>query len=244
MLPAMLVPPLIFGASARSLKSLTAPGLSGIFLWSVALTILLLALFIMVVGALSVYFSGYLDAGPAAWAAIGGSVGGVILAWFLFPGIMPLIVNFFDDRIAGTIERHDYPHLPAAREVPFWPEILHDLRFSLTAIALNILCLPLYLIPLINVVLFYLLNGYLLGREFFVMAARRHMPRQAAEQLRRQHARAVLAGGMLLAFLATMPVVNFVAPFWGVALMTHLFHRLKGDDASPAGYAMVDVTPR
>lgn len=235
----------LFPAAVNSLKSMATPGLFGIFIVSVLLTLLVLALFVVGIGVLSVYLSGLLaDTALAPWAAVGGIIGGAVIAWLLFPGIMPLIVNFFDDRIAEAIERHDYPRLPRPQPVPFWPEILHDLRFSLTALMLNILCLPLYLIPAVNVVLFYLLNGYLLGREFFVMAARRYMPRPAAERLRKRHGRTVLIGGMLLAFLATVPFANLVAPFWGIAMMTHLFHRLKGDDVSPGGYAMVDVTPR
>jgi uncharacterized protein involved in cysteine biosynthesis len=107
------------------------------------------------------------------------------------------------------------------------PEIFHDARFTLTAIGLNLLVLPLYLVPGINLVLFYLLNGYLLGREFFVAMARRHMPINEAIQLRKDHSRIITLGGIGLAFLATIPLVNLFAPFWGVAMMTHLFHALK-----------------
>ena len=52
---------------------------------------------------------------------------------------------------------------------PFWPELLHDLGFTVKALLLNILVLPLYLVPVLNLVLFYWLNGRLLGREYFVM---------------------------------------------------------------------------
>src|SRR5262249_47955089 len=148
-----------------------------------------------------------------------------MIAWFLFPGIMPVIVSFFDNRIADIIERQDYPAAPA-QPAEFLPEMLHDLRFSCVTILLNILVLPLYLFPLLFPFVFYGLNGYLLGREFFVMAARRHMPIVEAEALRKRHANSVLAAGVILTLLATIPIVNLFAPFWGIAIMVHLYHRL------------------
>src|SRR5690606_18771637 len=104
-----------------------------------------------------------------------GGLAALILAWFLFPGIMPVIVHFFDNRIAGAIERRDYPASPQPAQQPFWPEFWHDVRFALLAVGLNLLALPLYLFPPLNLLVFYGLNGYLLGREFFGMVARRHL---------------------------------------------------------------------
>jgi CysZ protein len=46
----------------------------------------------------------------------------------------------------------------------------------LLSIALNLLALPIYaLIPLLNVVLFLGLNGYLFGREYFELIALRRL---------------------------------------------------------------------
>jgi len=212
----------LFDCSAKALHSLTAPGMVSILIWSVIITILALVLF--VIGASS-FFAWFFASQPAlAWLA---AIGSGLIAWFLFPGIMPVIVNFFDTTIAARIEAKDYPNLPRASDPAMLPELFHDAKFTLTAIGLNLLVLPLYLVPGINLVLFYLLNGYLLGREFFVAMARRHMPIAEAIQLRKDHSRIITLGGIGLAFLATIPIVNLVAPFWGVALMTHLFHALK-----------------
>ena len=145
---------------------------------------------------------------------------------------MPVIVSFFDSRIAAIIERQDYPASPVTAS-SFWPEMLHDLRFSAVVIVLNIAVLPLYVFfHVFSPVIFYLLNGYLLGREFFVMAARRHMPAYDAEALRKRHARPVLAAGVMLTVMATIPIVNLFAPFWGIAVMVHLYHRLAGTPSS------------
>jgi uncharacterized protein involved in cysteine biosynthesis len=209
--------------------SLFTPGMLGVFVWSILLTIAALTGFVLATSALfawlAVYLQHYAFAAYLPWL---GSIGSAAIAWLLFPGITPIIISFFDLRITRLIEQHEYPAAPQPMGAPFLPEFLHDVRFALFAIFLNILVLPLYLLPGLNLVLFYLLNGYLLGREYFVMVARRHMPVIEAEALRRRHGRVVLSAGVLLTLMATIPFVNLVAPFWGVAVMVHLYHKVQG----------------
>ncbi|MFO0388680.1 MAG: EI24 domain-containing protein [Alphaproteobacteria bacterium] len=219
---------LIF-AFARALRSLFAPGMIRVFCYSVLLTIVVLCVFW--VGASNILV--WLFDRPAAEnlpfdimpLIITGATG--ILAWFLFPGIMPVIVNFFDDKIANIIERQDYPHSQPIANPAFWPEFWHDAKFSLTVLGINLLVLPLYLIPVINAILFYWLNGYLLGKEFFIMTARRHIPLIEAKKLWGTQSRTITVAGIALTFMATLPVFNLFAPFWGIAVMTHIYHRNK-----------------
>ena len=214
-------------ASFKSIGSIFAPGMLGVFMMSMGLTLLALLLFIVGATSASAWLSGHVtDPAIAAWLPWLTGIGGGMLAWFLFPGIMPLFVNFFDSRIATLIEQQDYP-LAKPINPPFWPELLHDVRFSVVAIMLNILVLPLYLTG-IGMLVFFLLNGHLLGKEFFVMVARRYVPLTEALALRKRHRRMIFIGGILLTVLATVPLLNLLAPFWGIAVMTHLYHRLTG----------------
>lgn len=216
----------------RALRSIFAPGMFGVFIWSLLITIGALSGFVLFAGLLLHMMAD--SALLSWWVPYAGMWGAAALAWFLFPGIMPIFVNFFDARIAHLIERQDYPQSVASNPTPFWKEFWHDVRFSLLAVTLNIVVLPLYLLmPGLHFLPFYLLNGYLLGREFFIMAARRHMPIDEAILLRRQHAQIILAAGTALAVMATLPLVNLVAPFWGVAVMVHLYHRVAANDEKP-----------
>lgn len=209
-------------AAFRAVASLFTPGMIGVFLYSIVVSLVVLGLFIFAASAaFSWVTQAYVLASYVPWL---GSIGSVVVAWMLFPIVTPITVSFFDVRITRLIEQHEYPAAAPAAPTPFWPELRHDILFSLKAVTLNIIVLPLYLVPGLNVVLFYMLNGYLLGREYFVMAARRHIPLREAEALRREHGRAVMMGGVLLTVLATIPVVNLFAPFWGVAVMVHLYH--------------------
>lgn len=212
----------IISSAVKAVGSLFAPGMFRIFVLSVLATIAALSLFFIAASSFFVWLGIHWESG---WIAAIGSLGSGLLAWFLFPGVMPIIVNFFDDRIATIIERKDYPYA-APKSPDFWPELLHDARFSLLAIGLNLLVLPLYLIPLMNIAVFFILNGYLLGREFFVMVARRYVPITEARVLYKQNSTVVLVSGMALVFCAITPIANLFAPFWGIALMTHLYHRL------------------
>jgi CysZ protein len=199
---------LLITSAFKAFDSIFVPGMFGVFIRSLIITLLALAGFVL----------------SAGWgvALISDS-----LAWFLFPGIMPVIVNFFDERITGLIETHHYPQLPPPATPAFYPELMHDIRFSVMAIALNIAVLPLYLFPPFIPFVFLGLNGYLLGNEFFIMVAKRRMPLQEAKQLRKRHSGLIWTGGAMMALLATIPFLNLIAPFWGIALMTHLYHKVK-----------------
>lgn len=212
----------------RAIRSLFAPGMGGVLVKSVLITIATLMLFIVITS----HIFGFLatltkDPSLAAMLPWLGGIGSMFAAWMLFPGIMPVIISFYDERIASIIERYDYPAAPPVRVADFWKELFHDMRFSAMVISLNLLVLPLYLVPVVNIVTFPLLNGYLLGREFFVMVARRYMTIEEANALRLKHARAVLTAGIAVALLTVIPIVNLVAPFWGIAVMVHLYHRLE-----------------
>lgn len=218
----------IIAVSFKAIGSIFAPGMLFVFLGSVALTMLVLSgLVALATGIGTVLSSSVADEQIASMLPWFSGLGAALLAYLLFPGIMPIIVNFFDSTIARIIEQKDYPD---ARPIdpPFWPEFWHDVRFTCMAILINILALPFYFIPILGQILFFLINGHLLGKEFFVMSARRYMPVADAVALHKAHGRMILCGGIILVVCAMIPFVNLLAPFWGIAVMTHLYHDIKG----------------
>lgn len=216
-------------SAKRAAGSLFHGDLFGLLILSVLLTIVVLAGFVVGAGFFSSWVAGqFVGSSFSDWIPWLGTMGAFFIALILFPGITPVIVSFFDQRISRLIEGHYYPNAPTPATTPFLPEFLHDLKFVLKAILYNILAIPLYFIPPVNLVIFYLLNGYLLGQEYFLMVARRHMPVADAKKIYRANRWTVISGGAILTLLTTIPVVNLVAPFWGVALMVHLYHQLIG----------------
>jgi uncharacterized protein involved in cysteine biosynthesis len=132
---------------------------------------------------------------------------------------------------AAAVEARHYPGLGPARVQPFREVLNEAARFATLAIVANVLALPIYValafLPLINLFVFYSLNGYLLGREYFgSVALRRLEAKQARETWRANRSRAFLAG-VIVAILLTIPLLNLAAPIIAVSLMLHLFQSVR-----------------
>lgn len=145
------------------------------------------------------------------------------IAYFIFPVTLPLVVSLFDNGIASATEQAEYPHVPTPQP-PFWPTIGQDIAFVAKAVGLNMLALPLYLMPLVGIGLYYLLNGYLLGKEFFRVVAGRHMTPADAQTHWIKYRVSIIGGGVGVAFCATVPIANLIVPVGAVVMMTHLLH--------------------
>ena len=79
--------------------------------------------------------------------------------------------------------------------------------------------------------MFWAVNGYLLGREYFQTVAARRMTRAEAKALRKAHRGKIWLAGTLMAAPLSLPFVNLVIPVLGVATFTHLFHRIGAEGA-------------
>ena len=83
------------------------------------------------------------------------------------------------------------------------------------------------MLPLFALPIFFALNGYLLGREYFQIAVTRRIGRANAKTLRKTHSGKIWLAGCLMALPLSIPLVNVVIPILGAATFTHLFHRLN-----------------
>lgn len=163
---------------------------------------------------------------------LAGSLAALLVAWLLFPAMTLLILGFFLERVIAAAEKRHYPGLPPPRRVGAGEAIASGLRLLLLAVLINALALPFYLIPPINLFLYYGLNGYLVGREYFELVAFRRLDGAAARAMgRRQRGRIVLAG-VVVVFLLSLPLINLVAPVVAAAFMLHVFEGLRRSEAT------------
>lgn len=151
----------------------------------------------------------------------------LVLSVFLMVPVASAFTGLFLDEVAGAVEARHYPALPPARAQPLAETVGDSLRFLGVILAANLVALVVYLMsgPFAPLV-FWAVNGYLLGREYFQMAAARRIGRDGAAALRRRHGGQVFAAGCLMAAPLTLPLVNLLVPVLGTATFTHLFHRL------------------
>lgn len=161
-------------------------------------------------------------------------LGGLGLAFgmlFLVTPITAAVAGLFLDDVAELVEREHYPNDAPGRPVPLFKGLLLSARFFLTVLGLNILLLFVLFIPVVGIVSWLGVNGYLLSREYFSLAAMRFRDSEASNALRRRHRGRVIAGGLLVAGLAILPLANLLTPLFATAFFVHLHKRIAADDA-------------
>lgn len=147
------------------------------------------------------------------------SIAVVVLAIALSPAASMLVGGVLFDFAAERVEQAI--GAPKGRNVPLREGVLNGLRIAAPALALNLIVIPLYFIPVVNAVTFYTLNGYLMGREYATITAARHMSYAQALALRKRHGAAVFAIGLACSF------IPFFAPLVGASAMTRLVQALR-----------------
>jgi uncharacterized protein involved in cysteine biosynthesis len=154
------------------------------------------------------------------------------LAWVLFPAVATFMVGFFVEDISEATEIAHYGDDPPGQSPDFFSGLLSSAWFLTVAVGVNILAIPIYLLlllfPPLLPVAFYGINGYLLGREYFELAAHRHMHPADARALRHENRWRIWAMGAGVAFLFTVPIVNLAAPVIAAAAMVHVFKFISG----------------
>ena len=118
--------------------------------------------------------------------------------------------------------------------MPVLRSIVLALKFFGVVILGNLLALFLLLVPGVNIAAFFLVNGYLLGREFFEFAAMRFRSEQEAKDLRRRNAGTVFLAGLVIAAFLAVPILNLLTPLFAAAMMVHLHKAVSAAERRPA----------
>lgn len=153
---------------------------------------------------------------------------------YLLPAVSMLVAGFFLDDVAELVEHLSYPADPPGEALPLGLSILASARFALTMLAVNLVALVFLFIPGVNLIAFFVANSYLLGQEYFSLAAGRHLPQDEVRVLKARHGGTVLVAGALIAAVVAIPIVNLLTPLFGTALMVHLYKRLGRPAAAVA----------
>ena len=166
-------------------------------------------------------FWNFIDTG-LEWVA--GAAAALAMTFLLFP-VASLFVGLFLDDVAEAVEKKHYKQDEPGKAMELSEAMGFSLKYFGLMVGLNILFLPFYFIlpPVI-----YLLNGYLIGREYFEMVAARHMGVEGAAEFRKKHKTQVFIAGVIVALPLSIPIVNFLIPVFGTAFMTHVFKIAAG----------------
>ncbi|MCL6706460.1 sulfate transporter family protein [Pseudomonas sp. R2.Fl] len=232
---------MIFDATGLALRNLFAPETRSVFWKVLGLTVLVLAglwfafretFIAVVVPWVQAFFPELPD--WAGWLAfvfgILASIGLALALALLLSSVSAIIAGLFLDDVAEVIEKRDYPADPPGKAMPMGEAILASIKFFGIVVLGNLFALLLLFIPGINIMAFFLVNGYLLGREFFEFAAMRFRPVEQARLFRARHAGTVFLGGLVIAGFLAIPIVNLLTPLFAAGFMVHLHKMLSRRD--------------
>jgi CysZ protein len=151
----------------------------------------------------------------------------IFFSMFLMIPVASAITSLFLDDVADAVEAEHYPHLPPVPRVSLADGLRETVGFLVLLVGANVLALVLYaFLPFMAPLIFYALNGFLLGREYFQIAAMRRLGRKGAAELRKRHMGQIWLAGCVMAVPLSIPLVNLLVPVLGAAAFTHTFHRL------------------
>lgn len=221
----------MIGAFFLSLGQLGDRAVLAVLAKSLALT---LALFALAGGATWWVIDGWLadDAWHGAIAGVAAGLVTVLALWLLFRAVAIAVVGVFADDIVIAVERRHYPGmLASARNVPLHRAARMGLASALRFLLINLVLLPVYVALLVTGVgtaaAFFLVNGWLLGRDLGDMVSARHLNGADMRAWRKLHPTRRFLLGLAATGLFVVPFVNLLAPVIGAAMATHLFHRTR-----------------
>jgi uncharacterized protein involved in cysteine biosynthesis len=228
-------------AAVKALMQMFSPPFRGVLFKSAGLALALIVLFDSVLHRLLVW----LATAGAHWAenmfgvsapapvsvllwiiSIAAGIGIIVGSVFLMPAVTALVGSFFVDDIALEVERTHYPEESVGTPLPLPRALIEGIKTALLAILVYLIAVPFLLFAGAGAVIFFLATAYLLGREYFELAAMRHHPVEQAKQLRRAHHNTVFLAGTLIAAFVSIPIVNLATPLFAMALMVHVHHRI------------------
>ncbi len=227
---------MIFDAARLALRNLFAPETRAVFWKVLGLTILVLVgLWFALRGVFIAYVLPWFDAffpGMPDWAGwltfvlgVLASIGLALALALLLSSVTAIIAGLFLDDVAEVVERRDYPKDTPGSAMPLGEALVASLKFFGVVVLGNIVALILLFVPGVNIAAFFLVNGYLLGREFFEFAAMRFRSPSEARAFRSRHGGTVFMGGLVIAAFLAVPILNLLTPLFAAGMMVHL-HKL------------------
>ena len=164
-----------------------------------------------------------------AWViSVAAGLGVVLGAVFLMPAITSLVASVFVDDVAEHVELEHYPAERPGMALPFGLAITEGIKTALLTILVYLVALPFVLLAGAGFIIFFIATAWLLGREYFLLAAMRFRAPAEARAMRKDNAAIIFFAGLIIAAFVSIPIVNLATPLFGMAFMVHMHKRLSG----------------
>jgi CysZ protein len=218
----------MFKSAGRALGMIFEPALFGVVLKSFLLSFLIFA--VLFVGA--EYGAQQLPQLNWHWLNVAlellAPVLVIVLAFFLGAPMAAIFASLYLGRVAKVVEAKYYAGDAPSPGAPFVASLMVGLRLLAWIVVFTLALLPVDVaLPIVGSLAALVVNGELLGREYFELTALRHLPPDKVASMRKRHRAGILGAGLLIAALTEVPIVNFVAPLFGAAFMVHVFKHFQ-----------------
>ncbi|MBR0968626.1 sulfate transporter family protein [Bradyrhizobium diazoefficiens] len=230
-------------AAVKALSQMISPPMRSILWRSIGLALVLIIVLAIGLQRLLSWFATYGEVwlegllGPGwhaslevfAWIiSIAAGLGVVFGAVFLMPAITSLVASLFVDDVADHVEREHYPAERPGSALPFSQAMYEGVKTALLTILVYLIALPFVFLAGAGFLIFFLATAWLLGREYFELAAMRFRSPEEAKAMRRDNAATIFTAGLFIAAFVSIPIVNLATPIFGMAFMVHMHKRLSG----------------
>jgi CysZ protein len=230
-------------AAVKAISQMLSPPMRSILWRSIALALVLITVLAVGLQRLLSWFAtsgeGWAEAmlGPGyhtslnalAWVvSIAAGLGVVLGGIFLMPAISSLVASFFVDDVGDLVEREYYPAEEPGVALPLGIAMTEGVKTALLTIVVYLVALPFVLVAGAGFLVFFIATAWLLGKQYFELAAMRFRPPAEAKLMRKDNAATVFTAGALIAAFVSIPIVNLATPLFGMALMVHMHKRLSG----------------
>jgi len=233
----------MFDATVKALSQILSPPMRAILWKSIGLALVLIVVLAFALQRLLSWLAGagegwaeamlgssfHAPLNILAWiVSIAAGFGVVFGAVFLMPAITSLVASVFVDDVADIVEREHYSAERPGAALPFGIAITEGVKTALLTILVYLIALPFVFVAGAGFIAFFIATAWLLGREYFELAAMRFRPPAEAKAMRKAHATTVFTAGFIVAAFVSIPIVNLATPLFGMALMVHMHKRLSG----------------
>jgi CysZ protein len=230
-------------AVVKALSQILSPPMRSILLRSIGLALVLITVLAIGLQRLLSWFADYGEnwaeamLGPGfhtplnvlAWmVSIAAGFGVVLGGIFLMPAITSLIASIFVDDVADHVEREYYPAERPGVALPLLLATSEGVKTALLTILVYLVALPFVFLAGAGFLAFFIATAWLLGKQYFELAAMRFRPPAEAKLMRKDNAATIFTAGLIIAAFVSIPIINLATPLFGMALMVHLHKRLSG----------------
>ena len=230
-------------AAVKALAQILSPPMRSILWRSIGLALVLITVLAIGLQRLLSWFAtsgeGWAEAllGPGfhtplnvvAWiVSIAAGLGVVLGGIFLMPAITSLVASVYVDEVADHVELEHYPADHPGVALPLGVAMREGIKTALLTIVVYLVALPFVFVAGAGFLVFFIATAWLLGREYFELAAMRFRPPAEAKAMRKDNAATIFTAGLIIAAFVSIPIVNLATPLFGMAFMVHMHKRLSG----------------